>query len=330
MRFPNSLTLLRAGHCAVVCALALSAPRSSQAVVDVVNDRWSDGTDSDPAAPIYSENGVNFDSDVDLESPWFQGGVGSLDPAGLGGPLVGSTHNPADGANPSTNSASWTTYFMPAGDAITLANAGNFMRVTWKFSLVGVNSANTSQGFRFGVVDSGARLAGPGTLPVTTNAGYAIWGNMGSTLGNSNSFQLRERTLMTDGNLFNTTSDFGAILGNGAGSGQNGYWDGINYTMTWLMTRGASDNLLLDVSIAGGTLGDGMSADDGVIRTTVDDPTPNTFQFDTFSIRLLSETITATEFRTSLFRVEVIPEPSALACGLTAVAALIGAARRRR
>jgi hypothetical protein len=202
--------------------------------------------------------------------------------------------------------------------------------VTWKFSLSGVNAGNTSQNFRFGVVDSDARLAGDGTLPATTYAGYGIWANMGPTLGNSNSFQLRERTLTTAGTLFNTTSDFGGVLGNGAVTGLNGYTADTQYTMTWLMTRAAMNSLDLNVSLSGGTLGNGGGSNDGKIEVVVNDPTPNTFKFDTFSIRIVSELTTATEFRTSLFSVTVVPEPSALACGMIAVAGLLGAARRRR
>src|SRR5688572_29820821 len=74
---------------------------------NLVNDTWRDDTDTDPAAPIYSEAGVDSDADGDLESAWFQGGVGTLDPVVGGGP--GPLR--ADLTGTGGSSATWTTYF---------------------------------------------------------------------------------------------------------------------------------------------------------------------------------------------------------------------------
>lgn len=382
---------------AAVCALAL--PTVARAV-NLVNDTWKDGTDSDPTfgdanfddvggvngqdyliwqgnfglagatnatgdantdtnvnatdlavwtqqygglnvGPVgYSENGVDADGDGDIESAWYQGGTGALNPAGVNGPLLGSTHNPADGEVLSTGSSSWTSYFKPAGEKVILANPGDALKVTWAFKLTNVNASNGSQAFRFGVVDAGARVtAANGSPPSAIYAGYAIWGNMGQTTSASGSFQLRERTLATSGNLLNTTGDFGGVLGNGAGSGLTGYVANTTYTMTWLMTRGATDNLLLDVKMAGGSLGNdvAMTDTDGIIQVMFDDATPNTFQFDTFALRPSQEAQTATEFLASLFKVEflpaspagAVPEPTSLVCGLLAVVGLASLRRRR-
>src|SRR5215213_8534682 len=89
----------------------------------LVNDTWLDGTDTDPASPVYSDNGVDADLDGNLESVWYQGGVGTLDPVGAGGPLRGTL--PAGGAS----SASWTTHFTPESGQVTLAQ-GETLRVT--------------------------------------------------------------------------------------------------------------------------------------------------------------------------------------------------------
>src|SRR4051794_1692217 len=93
----------------------------------VVNDTWLDGTRTDPAAPTYSENGVDSDGDLNIESAWFQGGDGTLDPTAPGGPLRGAFTN-----STITSSASWTTYFSPEAGQITLGQ-GDKLRVTWKF-----------------------------------------------------------------------------------------------------------------------------------------------------------------------------------------------------
>src|SRR5215207_2117284 len=96
-------------------ALMLSAAGSAHAGI-VVNDTWLDGTDSDPATG-HSENGVDADGDGNIESAWFQGGTGTLDPVGPGGPLRGNMI--ASGST--TSSASWTTHFTPEASPVTLA-----------------------------------------------------------------------------------------------------------------------------------------------------------------------------------------------------------------
>src|ERR1039457_7325968 len=100
-----------------------------------VNDSWQDGTRTDPAAPVYSENGTDLDSDGDLESAWFNNGNTMT---ATPGHLV--TTLPANG----TSSASWTTYFTPESSPVTLAGAGDQLKVTWIFTPTSVNSGSTS------------------------------------------------------------------------------------------------------------------------------------------------------------------------------------------
>ncbi len=290
--------------------LGLMALASGARAGVLVNDTWKDGTDSDPGFVTYAEPGTDTDLDGDIESTWFQGGVGTLNPVTMNGPLQAITYD-ATLARPGTGSSNATTYFKPAGQKVVLAAEGDALKITWKFKLVGVNAGNTSQNFRFAVVDSGARIAAAnGSPPNTTYAGYAILGNMGTTLGSGGSFQLRERTLLLAGNLLVSQGDFGGTFGtpgNGAVSGLNGYAADTEYTMTWLMTRAAADSLDLNISMSGGTLGDGGGSDDGKIEVLINDPTPNTFQYDTFNIRPSGEASTASEFLTSSFKAEFLP-----------------------
>jgi hypothetical protein len=299
----------------------------------IVNDTWQDGTDSDPIPPAYSEYGSVPDADADLESAWFQGGVGTLDPTAAGGPLRGDlTPN-------GTSSASWTTYFTPEGSEINLANTGDKLRVTWVFTPRNINftaagpnpGSNTSQNFRFALVDTVAgsgsmRAVANGSLPAAAYTGYAVLANMGNTLGNSNPFQLRERTLTTAGNLLNTSGDFGGTLGNGATTNNDGFDSGVPYTMVWEATRNGA-GLDLDVRITGGTLDN-----DGEARVVVNDPSANggSFKFDTFSIRPSGATTTAELFDTSLFRVDFIAVPEPTSAVLTAIVCLALAIARRR
>jgi len=291
-------------------AIGISALLATQpaAAVVLVNDTWIDGTDSDPAAPVYAENngiaGNDADGDGNLESVWIQSGAGSLNPAGANGPLRADITGV-------TSSATWTTYFTPEGSEVNLANTGDKIRVTWAFTLTNVNSSNTSQNFRIALADAsdGARATDNGSLPSTAWRGYALWTNMAQTLGNGNPFQLRRRTLGNPGNLLNTTGDFGDVLGNGATTGNHGYDAATTYTLTWEITRNASAGLDIDVKMVGGTL-DG----DGTAQVTITDATPvgvdsatapfGSYKFDTFSIRPSNATTTADVFDTSLFKVE--------------------------
>jgi len=306
----------------------------SATAATIVNDTWLDATDIDPASPTYSEAGTDTDSDGNLESAWFQGGVGTLDPVLAGGPLRG------DLTALGTSSASWTTYFTSEGSEINLANTGDKLRVTWVFTPRNINvttaggepGSNTSQNFRFALVDTvvgtgSTRATANGSLPAAAYTGYAVLANMGTTLGNTNPFQLRERTLMTPGNLLNTSGDFGNVLGNGATTNNDGYDGGTQYTMVWEATRNGA-GLDLDLRITGGTLDN-----DGEARVTVNDPSANggSFKFDTFGIRPSGATTTAEFFDTSLFRVEyiAIPEPaSAVLMGLAAASLAIASRRR--
>ncbi len=291
--------------------LACSLGRASV----IVNDTWKDGTDSDPASPTFSENGVDSDADGDIESAWLQGGDGTLDPVGAGGPERATFTSPAG-----TSSAAWTTYFTPEGSEATLANAGDKLVVTWKFTPTNINNgggSNTSQNFRFAVADSvvgagSARTTGNGTLANAVYTGYTIFGNMGTTLGNSHPFQLKARTATATGKFLDNSGDWGTALADGAVTGNHGFDSGTAYTMTWTMTRDlvTPTSLDIDVKITGGTTLNGS----GTEEATFVDAAPTSFKFDTFGIRPSSALTTAAQFDTSLFSVELIsvPEPTSL------------------
>ncbi len=299
---------------AVASFAMLTLTATTQGAI-LVNDRWADGTDSDPASPTYSEMGVDSDTDTDLESAWFQGGGGTLDPAGAGGPLSGTV---------STGSSSWTTYFTPEASPVTLANAGDSLTVTWVFTPRTVNAGNTSQDFRLAVVDSPAaqRLAANGAPSSGAYAGYAMFMNMAPTLGNSNPFQLREH----DGNgaMLSSSGDWLA-LANGAATGSTGYASDTQYTYVMSLTRNASNELDIRSTMSGGSLGGA-----GSVAVSFTDPTAN-FTFDTFTLRPSSANGTAAQFDTSLFRVEfaAVPEPATLSLfGFAALASLTVARRK--
>jgi hypothetical protein len=108
-----------------------------------------------------------------------------------------------------------------------------------------------------------------------------------------------------------SSGNWNTILGNGATSGNDGYDENVDYTLTWQITRNASDGLDFDVKMEGGTLDN-----DGIAQVTVTDPTPvgndeitgpfGSFSFDTFAVRPSSggTLLTADTFDTKLFKVE--------------------------
>ena len=149
----------------------------------LVNDTWQDGTRSDPASPTYSENGTNLDpvQDTDLESAWF-----SSSGSALTVPAAGDLR-----AVQPVNSLTFLTYFTPEGSEVTLS-AGDTLKITWVFTPTTVNANNTSLEFPLAIVDtpSGSRRTSDGSPVQAAYAGYAMFMNMGQTLGNSTPFSL--------------------------------------------------------------------------------------------------------------------------------------------
>ncbi|MFO1476825.1 MAG: PEP-CTERM sorting domain-containing protein [Verrucomicrobiota bacterium] len=294
-------------------ALALSALCGftvSSRAADIVNDTFSDGTRTDPAAPTYSENGFDADADGSIESAWFTSGTGATIPTTPGHAVF----------TMGTSSASWTSYITPTGSPVSLVNAGDQVKLTWQFTPAGVGAGNTSQNLRVAFVNSptASRVSADGTTPPSAAyTGYSLFMNMGNTLGNANPFQLRERD-GTSSALLSSSTPWLALAGTGT-SGNHGFDSGMLYTFVLSLTRNGAGGIDIDASMSGGTLNG-----TGLEQLTYTDANGNGFAFDTIEIRPSDAASTASSFDTSLVRVEyIVPEPSSLALlGLGALCVL--------
>jgi hypothetical protein len=305
-----------------VATAAILANAASAALI--VNDTWQDGTRDDPASPVYSENGVDGDADTDIESAWFQGGDGTLDPVVAGGPLRG-----AFSSGTSTSSASWTTYFTPESSEVELTNVGDQLKVTWVFTPTNVNASNGSQNLRIALVDS------PEVNRVTEGApgsgaynGYGMFINFSETTGRSTPFRLIERS-GAGGSFLSSSGDWGTVAdAAGFGNTAENYASGTEYTFIMTVTRAAGDLLDVEASMSGGNING-----TGNVSVAATGLTPNngSFKFDTFGLRPSGATTTAEMFDTSLFRVEgpLVPEPASVALLLMGGLAMLGIGRRR-
>jgi len=297
---------------------AICWPVAAKAAL-IVNDTWRDGTDSDPASPTYSENGVDSDADGDIESLWYRGGGGTLDPVGPGGPERGTGFG--------TSSASWTDYFTAEGSEVNLANIGDSMKLTWQFKTGDVNASNTSQNFRLALMDSpsAARLAADGSPGSGAFAGYAIFGNMAETFGRNAPFQLMQRA-GASGAFLGTSGDWVAVGTGGGTNGNPGYADNTNYTLVWTITHNASNNLDITATMTGGNIDNA-----GSVTATATNVAPNngSCKFDTFGLRPSTAATTADTFDMTLFRIEKnVPEPAAIALAGMAGLGLLASRRR--
>jgi hypothetical protein len=209
------------------------------------------------------------------------------------------------------------------------------MKLKWVFTPTTINgdpagnTSNTSQNFRVALVNSPAasRLVANGSPGSSTYTGYGMFMNMGAVLGNANPFRLMEHD--NNGALLSASGDW-LPLANGATSGNTGYVSGTQYTFLMTMTRTASSQMQVDVSMTGGSLDN-----DGSASVSFLDATPNggSFSFDTFAIRPSGANTTAAIFDTKLFRVDYlpyVPEPTSFVLFAMGGVALAMAPRRKR
>jgi hypothetical protein len=268
----------------------------------LVNDTWADGN--------RTSTGPDGSG---IDSAWFAASSSTLTV-----PAAGTLRG-----RPPTGSATWQTYFAPQGSPVTLGSTGNKLKVTWVFTPTGVNGGNTSQGFNLAVAMTPVQATTDGSFANQAFKSYAMWMNMGTTLGNANPFQLREWSLAGSGSLLGSSANY-TSLANGVASGAPGYTGGTTYTYEMTLTRNGAGMDIVS-TMTGGTLNT-----TGIATISFTDTTANTFTFDTFMVRPSGSASAASQFDTTLFKVEFIPEPSTAVLAGLGLLGLVFARRMRR
>ena len=312
----------RQGWMGVLVGAACLVSGGRVAAAELVRDGWLDGERDFPAAPAYSEFGVDGDADGDIESAWFRGGAGTFDPVGAGGPLR-LTQN-------SASSSSLTTYFTPEGSEVTLANPGDYLKLTWQFTVSGFVLDNTSQGLRLAVVNSpaDARVTSNGSPGNAAYTGYAMFLNMASNVfTHSSPFQLLERADPVTASALLSSGGSWSSLASGGTSGNASYLPGVDYTFTMQLTLNGDGGLDISAAMAG----EGLNGA-GLMSVDYTDATPNGdgFSFDTFQFRPDGNDRSWDVIDTSLFQVEFVPEPTSAALILAGLGLLLANRRTRK
>lgn len=271
---------------------------SSYGATILVNDTWKDATRTDPASPTYCEVGADTDVDGDIESLWYRSGTGSST-------TMQTNHMIHTAA--AASSMSLTTYFSTNNGAVSLNNLGDKLTITWVFKPNGITATGAgNQDMRIAIVDTGTRLTGDATPANAVYSGYGIFMNMrAGTLGNASPLRIMEWAV--SGGANNLLSTAGAWLQDATATATvgttGGYSEGNTYTLVWSATRTSSGaDIYQKITDSGTTLGS-----NGVLEVSYSDSSPQTLTFDTFSLRPSTPETTATNFDTTLFKVEFTP-----------------------
>jgi len=237
-----------------------------------------------------------------------------------------------------------TTYFpsgtSPYGNAgVTLVNPGDSLSVTWVFTMTGLNAGNANQNLALAVVNTpGTHLTTQASPSQQVYAGYSTFMAIEPTFaatGNAVPFALKEWISGAATSLLGASAAWGAngaagnLATDGANNGNAGYVNGTVYTYQMNLTLNAFGGL----DILSTMTGAGLNGVNG-LTNSVTDTSPNSLTFDTFAVRAGTSSATASQFDTSLFRVDFIstsvPEPATFAFAGLGMLSLVLARRIRR
>lgn len=249
----------------------------------VVHDTWADGDRI--TGPVSVSNSV-----------WYASSTGSL--IFLDGLLYGQ---PAPGS-----SRLWIGYF--TDDSVTNLpvhlEVGHAIKATWRWNSTQIvpTGGNLRVGL-FNYADGGTRVTGDNFGTGSAGNGVNVRGYMAAidyaqTFG-SEPITLRARTALNSGNLMGSTGDYSPGLATGPTEavGMPAFQDLVNYTLEFMVTRLALNEVEVSVTITDGT---------HTWQVTGRDPVYAYHRFDAFAIRPNSLETTAFDFQFVDFKVEVL------------------------
>jgi pectate lyase len=246
----------------------------------LLDDTWADGTRTNTILPH--------------ESAWH---------ASVASSLIAET-NAMTGTFPPTSSRTWWTYFTTNATGPVSLAPGETLRVTLEFTPSGIAPLNAAHNLRLGLLNSsgGNRTTVDGGNPAGAGvSGYALFANFGATLTN-NPLRIVERTNTGSANLIAGLGDY-LVLGAGGGeTGAPGFSNDAPYTLQ-LSARRNADHVVINGAF--------FDMNGWAISHSAADIAGMTTSFDTFVIFSPRANESATTFRFTRFKVEVLPDATA-------------------
>jgi hypothetical protein len=300
--------LMKYSNAIAIAAATLCGVASSGHAIDIVNDTFADGNRTSAGPDGFGGIDSTWYASANAASTAAAGHMYWAVPAGS---LFNTTYFPF-ATFPYTNTVA-------AANAITLVNPGDTLSVTWVFSMTGLNAGNANQNLNLALVSTPTtHLVNPtgSASPASQNyAGYAMFMNISPTLNQGSPFALRE-WVVGSGALLGTSANWGANgvananLANDGLTGNAGYAAGTEYTYQMTLTL----NGLGGLDILSTMTGAGLNGVGG-LTNSITDATPNGLTYDTFAVRMGTSSATASQFDTTLFKVEFtpVPEPATIA-----------------
>ncbi len=268
----------------VVGALIFSSfARLSSAAV-WLDDVWVDGTRNNQNPPT--------------DSAWF---------ASTGSSLTATTN--AMSLAVGSGSIMGVTYFTTNATNPIQLTPGDTLIATMRLNFSGVAAANTSQGFKFGVLNFADSTLVPKRLTADSFStssqgagvqGYSIFQNMGATFNNSAPMDIRKRTVVADTELLSKSSDW-TSLATGPGNTNTfpGFVSGTQYILQFAFQRTATNSLIITVSWVNTSSGASLS-------TTVIDAAATNFSFDGIALRPSGNGSSASTITFNEVKIEVV------------------------
>ena len=196
------------------------------------------------------------------------------------------------------------SYFATSNSPISL-NMGDTLQANITFTFNGVDTTNSSQGFRFAICDFNTNRASADFSSSSSQGanvpGYALFQNMSGTFSSSSPMDIRKRTTLTDSSLLGTSGDWTSLAtGPGNTNSFPGFANGTQYTLQMSLQRTDVGSIQITMTWVNKSNGTTLS-------TTVTDAAAANFNFDGFGLRPQNAASSSTNIVFNEVRVELIP-----------------------